>query len=113
MIPHRPGTPRGVTQQRNPRPCGFCGRYRVTGDTRFCHDTDCSELWREFIKAKGEDKDRLLFIARQIGQRPYLPRAGETPEQTLDRLAKELHCEPRQVCDRVIAMLEERRNGKA
>lgn len=41
------------------------------------------------------------------------PRTGETPEQILDRLAKELGCAPRQVCDRVIAMLEEmRKNGK-
>jgi hypothetical protein len=40
------------------------------------------------------------------------PRTGETPEQILDRLAKELNCEPRQVCDRVIAMLKERKNGK-
>ena len=40
------------------------------------------------------------------------PRTGETPEQILDRLAKELHCEPRQVCDRVIAMLKERKRAK-
>jgi len=39
----------------------------------------------------------------------HSPRTGETPEQILDRLAKELGCEPRQVCDRVIAMLEERK----
>ena len=42
---------------------------------------------------------------------PRSPRTGETPEQILDRLAKELGCEPRQVCDRVIAMLEERRKN--
>ena len=43
---------------------------------------------------------------------PLSPR-GETPEQILNRLAARLNCEPRQVADRVIRMLEERQNGKA
>lgn len=42
---------------------------------------------------------------------PLSPR-GETPEQILNRLAARLNCEPRQVCDRVIRILEERQNGK-
>ena len=41
---------------------------------------------------------------------PLSPR-GETPEQILNRLAARLNCEPRQVTDRVIRMLEERQNG--
>jgi hypothetical protein len=45
----------------------------------------------------------------------YVPLSphGENPQQILDRLAKTLNCEPHQVCDRVIRMLEERANGKA
>jgi len=39
------------------------------------------------------------------------PRTGETPEQILNRLAARLNCEPRQVADRVIRMLEDRRRG--
>lgn len=42
---------------------------------------------------------------------PVSPRTGETPQEILDRLALELGCEPRQVCDRVIAILEERRKN--
>lgn len=41
---------------------------------------------------------------------PLSPR-GETPEQILNRLAARLNCEPRQVADRVIRMLEERKHG--
>lgn len=41
---------------------------------------------------------------------PRSPRTGETPEQILNRLAARLNCEPRQVCDRVIRILEERQN---
>lgn len=41
---------------------------------------------------------------------PLSPR-GETPEQILNRLAARLNCEPRQVADRVIRILEERANG--
>lgn len=44
---------------------------------------------------------------------PRNPRTGETPQEILERLAARLNCEPRQVCDRVIRMLEERQNGKA
>ncbi len=39
------------------------------------------------------------------------PRTGETPQEVLGRLAARLNCEPRQVADRVIRMLEERQNG--
>lgn len=43
---------------------------------------------------------------------PRNPRTGETPQEVLNRLAARLNCEPRQVADRVIRMLEEKANGK-
>lgn len=51
---------------------------------------------------------KMIGLAWAITQYYVQP---ETPEQILDRLAKELGCEPRQVCDRVIAMLEEMRKA--
>lgn len=36
---------------------------------------------------------------------------GETPEEILNRLAARLNCEPRQVADRVLGMLEDRKRG--
>lgn len=44
-------------------------------------------------------------------EEPRHPRTGETPEQILNRLAARLNCEPRQVADRVIRMLEERQKA--
>lgn len=44
---------------------------------------------------------------------PRSPRTGETPEQILARLAARLNCEPRQVCDRVIRMLEDRQRERS
>lgn len=41
---------------------------------------------------------------------PLHPRTGETPQQVLERLAARLGCDPQQVADRVIRMLEERKN---
>ncbi len=38
---------------------------------------------------------------------PRNPRTGGTPQEVLERLAARLGCEPRQVADRVIRMLEE------
>jgi hypothetical protein len=112
MMP-RPPRPRQLAPPKSkPRPCAFCGRIRVVGDTCFCRDTDCGELWRAFIKAEGEEKDRLRAVALRIGQRPYHPRTGDTPEQILARLAARLNCEPRQVFDRVVRMLEEKRDAK-
>jgi hypothetical protein len=42
-------------------------------------------------------------------ERNMLSPRGETPKQILNRLAREMNCEPRQVADRVIRMLEERK----
>lgn len=71
--------------------CGFCGAVFIYIEYR-AHIETC--------------EDNPFHVLRS-------PRTGETPEQILDRLAKELGCAPRQVCDRVIAMLKERRkNGK-
>jgi hypothetical protein len=50
-------------------------------------------------------------LLERLMDEPRSPRTGETPEQILDRLAARLNCEPRQVADRVIRMLEERQNG--
>lgn len=69
--------------------CGFCGEIFIYTEYR-AHIESC--------------EDHPFHVPRSS-------RAGETPKQTLDRLAKELGCEPRQVCDRVIAMLEERRKA--
>ena len=52
----------------------------------------------------GPFDDEVIANLRQLAG----DRVGETPEQILNRLAARLNCEPRQVADRVIRMLEER-----
>lgn len=52
----------------------------------------------------GPFDDEVIANLRQLAG----DRVGETPEQILNRLAVRLNCEPRQVADRVIRMLEER-----
>lgn len=98
------------------RKCSRCGAEEPLGNSRAYF------LQGEFVCDSCAAQYVGLPYAVVRNQRAFLesldelrsPPAGETPEQILDRLAKELHCEPRQVCDRVIAMLEERRkNGKA
>ncbi len=71
-------------------------RYRVTpGHDELC---DCTLCEQNFARLSHEPRAML----------PLSPR-GETPEQILERLAARLNCEPRQVADRVLRMLEERK----
>lgn len=128
---YRKGRRYGLTRigvRTKPRPCAFCGRVRVTGDTGYCTDEPCAEWHREWLNRATipERKERLREVARALRKLPPVkPGAAMrdfdaaynrlvnrgTPEQILNRLAAKLGCEPRQVADRVIRMLEERTNG--
>ena len=112
------------------RCCRFCHRPLLEGELLFCADEPC-EVWSHEwqmtkIAARKERLRQVCFALRDLPRREpgaavkflddtyarLRQLADETPQDILDRLAKELGCEPRQVCDRVIAMLEECKRGK-
>lgn len=76
-----------------------------TPELRARHSARMKRCWQERNDGRyGVDSDwRMIGVCFR--------RAGETPEQILNRLATALNCEPRQVCDRVIRMLEERKKS--
>jgi hypothetical protein len=60
---------------------------------------------------KARNNLRLQF-ALTLNKPLPLSSRGETPKQILERLAREFGCEPRQVADKVIRMLEERAKAR-
>ncbi len=79
---------------------GYYNLESLMESLRLFHDTH-----------KGHALKGRRYGTTRIGVRPKplpLSPRGETPEQILNRLAARLNCEPRQVADRVLRILEER-----